>query len=441
MLLVNLNPISLIDKLLATFFIYLIIGYQIIISPLLPHTCKFYPTCSQYGIVVLKRYGFIKGVYKLLKRVLMCNPYSEMSTNDVDMGLVCTDNPLALSKVVIDVSNIVHNYDCVKSLLTSKTDIACVLKANAYGLGSAKIGEILYGNGCRNFFVATPGEGIEIRSVIGEDANVYILCGLLYGAEDVYVNHNLTPVLNTIDEIKLWHNFKKNKECVLQVDTGMSRNGISVAELCSFTDFIKDLNVSCVISHLACDGDKNNNKNNEQLRIFKNVKDILGNDIRYSLAASSGVFLGPEYHFDMVRIGAALYGFVGKTVGLKDVVKVYARILQIRTINKGDTIGYDATFTAEHDMVVATIGIGYADGLTKQFANKYRFYCRGCECYFVGKISMDYGVIDISNIPDGEIRVNDFVEMMPIKLLADELCTNCGNITSQIGNRVLRVYC
>ena len=352
--------------------------------------------------------------------------------------------PYSLSKLTIDKNSIVYNYTHIKDFLYKGVSIACVLKADAYGLGATNVGRILYDAGCRIFFVATVQEGILLRRAIGFSSEIYVLCGVFHNTEDLYIEYSLTPTINNVEEMLMWHKNYAKYRCILKIDTGMSRNGLSIIDVMGNEKTIKELNIVYVVSHLACADDPDNQKNVEQLNRFMSVKNTLGDGIKYSLSATNGVFLGKQYHFDMVRIGAGLYNFVGDKYGFRDVVGLYARILQIKNISKGSTVGYDDTFIADNDMMLAVIGIGYADGLMKLHAGKYTAYVGDYECPFVGEISMDYSIIDVTHVPRGILHVEDFVSIFghrtSIKSLAGKIGTNCGHITSILGRRVERVY-
>ena len=350
----------------------------------------------------------------------------------------------SLSKLTIDKNSIAYNYAHINDFLYNGASVACVVKANAYGLGAIDVGRILYDAGCRDFFVATLQEGILLRRTIGFAPEIYVLCGVFHNTEDLYIEYSLTPTINNTEEMLTWNKNYAKYRCILKIDTGMSRNGLSIIDVMSNEKTIRELNIVYAVSHLACADDPNNEKNIEQLNRFMIVKSTLGGDIRYSLSATNGVFLGKQYHFDMVRVGSGLYNFVSDKYGFRDVVGLYARILQIKNISKGSTVGYDAVFIADNDMMLAVIGIGYADGLMKLSVDKYTAYVGDYECPFVGEISMDYSIIDVTHVPRGILHLEDFVSIFghrtSIKSLADKIGTNCGHITSTLGMRVERVY-
>jgi alanine racemase len=188
-------------------------------------------------------------------------------------------------------------------------------------------------------------------------------------------------------------------ECVLQIDTGLSRNGISVDETINNKKLLDIMNLKFIMSHLACGSTEDSPKNTEQLNLFKKVVDVFGHNIKYSLTASACLNLGKEYYFDIVRIGTGIHGFMTYP-GLENVISLYTRILQTRTIHRGDTVGYDCVFTADRDVKVATLAIGFGNGLTREKSSKYKFFINNIECRVLGDIAMDCTMIDVSCIDD-----------------------------------------
>ncbi|MDR0753396.1 MAG: alanine racemase [Holosporaceae bacterium] len=357
-----------------------------------------------------------------------------------------------LAVSIINLDNIAKNYAIIKKELPNKTQIMAILKADAYGFGAARIGGRLYREGCKAFFVATIEEGIDLRKSLPEGAQIYILSGLLKGGEDLLTQYALVPVLNNPYQSNLWidHAKKLNKklDAVVHVDTGISRNGYSYRnmeeDLCDIKGY---LNIILVMSHLACADIPDHPLNVIQLGRFRNVLQYFGN-FKGCLAATEGIFLGKEYFFDAVRPGKALYGFSvrrDKIGSMIPVMDVFTRIVQINNLKFGDSIGYDATFTADRSMTTITVGMGYADGFMRKFSGFGYGFLGGKKIPMVGRISMDYMVFDATEVEEFHLKIGNWVALTAdpyytLEKWALELSTLPHEIACRFGSRVKRVY-
>ena len=334
--------------------------------------------------------------------------------------------------------------------------MAASIKADAYGLGAARVGKTLYGAGCRNFFVATAGEGKELRGAIGDTASIFVLNGPAPRDISLYNGSDLKPVINSFAQAELWldatKEAKRRPACALHIDTGMNRLGLSgddVGRLSQNRKMLDKLVPILIMSHLACAPDKDNPMNGTQLTRFKKAAARFP-IIPMSLVNSPGVFLGKPYHFQMVRAGLGLFA---KDVTLTDThnvtensVSLMAPILQLRNINKGESLGYDATFTARRDMKAAIVGAGYADGIpvsasgTSLHMNGFA-RIQGRKVPIIGRVSMDLTVLDVSALPS-EPQPGDWAEFMGADLL--EFATAAGTIPyeliTRLGQRCRRDY-
>ncbi|MGI9379087.1 MAG: alanine racemase, partial [Methyloligellaceae bacterium] len=271
--------------------------------------------------------------------------------------------------IYVDLNALVSNYTFLRDQ-TRNCSCAAVVKANAYGLGILAVANSLWEAGCRTFFVATPVEAMELRSVKA-DAEIYVLDGLFPQAESFYSSHNLRPVLNSRDEIRDWARFSKSENAPLpaaiHIDTGMNRLGLGIDEISEDNDFSSDLDlfdVALVMSHLACGDDVSHPMNALQLERFKKLQAVF-TGTSASLANSAGILLGSSYHFDLVRPGIALYGSWPMNSGdpvLNTVMHLYGRLIQVRTMEAGESVGYGADYTLSRRSRVATLSVGYADG-------------------------------------------------------------------------------
>lgn len=357
--------------------------------------------------------------------------------------------PLTL---IIDLDAVAHNYRTVCALVKKGTLCAAVLKANAYGMGVKEVSMRLYQEGCRHFFLAHLSEAIEIKNFVGQDSVIYVLNGLRRGDEEVYAHYNLIPVLGDPHQIHTWNSFCQNKQqslkAALHFDTGITRTGLSVNAVQGLGLLqISHMEIICVLSHLACTYQPSHPMNESQRLAF----DELQKRFPFALASfanSGALFFGPDYHYDMTRVGLALTGCrIAVPHGeyrLKPSLKAYAQILQINEISPGDSVGYDATFIASRPSRIATLGIGYADGYLRSLSNRGEVYFAGQKLPVVGRISMDLTTIDITDVPPNKIFPGDWVELFGDNLRADKVAEKAETISwelfTRLGSRFERLY-
>lgn len=360
-----------------------------------------------------------------------------------------TNNNNSDNKLYIKLENIVKNYRII-SRKASNSITAAVVKADAYGLGAIKVSQKLYDEGCRNFFVATLDEALEIRNNIKKNAEIYVFHGLREKQESIFTKNNIVPVLNTLEEIKRWNSFcyKNNKKlpAIIHVDTGMNRLGLNLSELNNIKSKISDLKLDFVMSHMACADEKNNKKNKEQLKLFNKARKYFPG-VKYSLANSPATFLDKCYHFDLVRPGSALYG-VNPIHGLKNpmehAIELYSKIIQIRTIDSEETVGYGATKALKKGSKIAVIPLGYADGYLRSLSNNGNCCIDGIMVPIVGRVSMDLIIIDVTKIPGSKLHIGKEVEVIGKNISIDEVAKKAGTIgyevLTRLGTRFNRIY-
>ncbi|MBS0547508.1 MAG: alanine racemase [Proteobacteria bacterium] len=331
-------------------------------------------------------------------------------------------------------------------------DCAAVLKADAYGTGAEKVGPRLAAEGCRHFFVAHIDEGIALRNVL-PGLPIYVLNGLLAGAEGDLVEHELTPVLNHLGQLNAWRaaaqRYNRALDAVLHIDTGLNRLGFNQEEaqvLINERGRLRGLRLALIMSHLAASEEQSNPVNGEQLSRFRAfVRAMPGAPA--SFANSSGIFLGPDYHFDLLRPGAALYGInplPERDNPMLPTVALHARVLQVRRIDAFQTVGYGGAWRAARAGRVATIALGYADGYFRALINRTHVHIAGRRVPVIGRISMDLVTIDVTDVPETECQPGDTVEVLGPHMSPDELAeharTNGYEIMTSLGRRYARVY-
>lgn len=352
--------------------------------------------------------------------------------------------------VEIDLAGIAENWRRIAAALKPGTVSAAVVKADAYGLGMARVAPRLAAAGCTLFFVATLDEGIALRRVL-PSVEIAVLNGLLPGTGGEFSRARLVPVLNDLGEIAAWRQSATTRAlpAMIQIDTGMTRLGLgaaALAEIARAPALLAGLELRAILSHLACAEDPAHPLNSRQLAAFRAALMALP-PAPASLAAGSGVFLGTDYHFDFVRPGAALYG-VNPTPGrpnpMAQVVRVKGRILQVRDVDSGASVGYGAAHRMERPGRIATVAVGYADGWLRSASHRGSAGIAGQRAPVVGRISMDLMTLDVTGIDPSLARVGGFVDLIDEIHGVDEAAAAAGTIGYEIltalGRRYHRIY-
>lgn len=356
--------------------------------------------------------------------------------------------------LTIDLDTVAANY----RLLQGKLDAAgakagAAVKGNGYGLGARQVVRALAGAGCEDFFVAHPHEGVVVRDEL-PNVRIHVLNGPLPDAVDDYLHHDLIPVLNSLGDVELWRNAAKARgkflAADLHIDTGMCRLGLDLAETETFLnaaeELLEGIDLGLVMSHLASADVPNSDQSAHQLKLFGTAFERLERG-QGSLCNSSGIFLGPDYHFSVARPGVALYGG-NPTPHLKNPmanpVRLEARVLQVRRVDKPETVGYGATHAVEGARRVATVPIGYADGFHRLGSNSGFAMIGGHKAPIVGRVSMDLITLDVTNVPDHLTRAGAVAEFMGDHRTPDDLARDWQTIPYEVltglGQRYARTY-
>jgi alanine racemase len=362
--------------------------------------------------------------------------------------------------LTIDLGAIVENWRFLGARAGSSPPptaaCAAVVKADAYGLGLAEVAPALYQAGCREFFVALVHEGVQLRALIPPDATVYVLHGPQPGAEIECAQHTLVPVLNSPDQLQRWSNLANTRgerlPAVLQVDTGMRRLGFEARDFEALhVEAFASANLSGVepillMSHLVSAEDPADPINRIQLEQFQIARKRWPG-LRCSLANSSGIFLGPAWHFDLLRPGAALYGVApvpNQPNPMRPVIRLQAPIIQTRTIAPGDRVGYNHTWRASRPTRVATLSVGYADGYLRSLSNRAIVRFMGQTAPLIGRVSMDTITVDVTELPEHQLTPGAQVDLIDsahdINQVATEAGTNAYEILTSLGPRYRRQY-
>jgi alanine racemase len=357
--------------------------------------------------------------------------------------------------LTIDLAAIEANWSVLAGT-TLPVECAAVVKGDAYGCGLEPVTRVLLRAGCRTFFVADVAEGRRARA-IAPDATIYVLNGLIPGSAPAFARDNLQPVINSTIELAEWDAFvainKWRGGAALHVDTGMNRLGITVDEAVAIAPRLQSENhgFTLLMSHLACAEIPDHPMNERQIRLFREIR-ILYRGLASSLANSSGIFLGGTVYCDLVRPGIALYGgnpTPGKSNPMRPAVELKGRIIQVRAVGKGETIGYGAAFTAGRPSRVAVVAVGYADGFLRSAAAARgkpaaEVIVAGRRCPLVGRVSMDLIAVDVTDLAEGTARRGDLATLIGDGVSVDELAAGMGTIgyevLTNLGRRYHRVY-
>jgi alanine racemase len=348
--------------------------------------------------------------------------------------------------LTIDLGAIVANW----RLLHAKHPSGAVIKADGYGLGARPVAAALAKAGCRDFFVATPDEALALRDTI-PDAALVVLGGLFAGAEPDYATHGIIPALGSLAEIDAWSALARRLDrelpAYLHFDTGMSRLGLDAGEcavLAQDHGRLAGIDVRYVMSHLV-----SSELPDEKLNAIQRDRFIAGRSrlpaAPASLANSSGIFLGDGFAFDLARPGSALYG-VNPTPHvvnpMRSVVTLAARVIAVREIPEGATVGYSATWTASRPSRIATVAVGYADGWHRAHSNSGAAYFDGHPVPLVGRVSMDLTTFDVTDQP--AVQPGSWLELLGRHRGVDDAARDAGTIGYEVltalGPRYHRVY-
>jgi alanine racemase len=348
-------------------------------------------------------------------------------------------------RLIIDLATIQNNYSRLRDLAPA-ADAGAVVKANGYGLGAAEIVPALADAGCRTFYVAHTSEAREARDALaGRAADIYVFNGFWPSELPALRKARIFPVINELAQLEQLRELAPDLPCAIHFDTGMNRLGLGAEEteaLIADPARLDAIDVRQIMSHLACGDAPGHPLNARQRERFTRIRAAFPG-IPASLSNSAGVLLGPDYHFDVLRPGLALFGGVpapGHPSPFEPAVTIDAPILQIRTLRPGDTIGYGATYTAGEVRRVATVAAGYADGLLRAFGNGGYGRIGETRVPILGRVSMDLIGVDVTEA--GPVAPGDPVCFLggDIEDMADSAATISYEFLVRLGLRFHRIY-
>lgn len=341
---------------------------------------------------------------------------------------------MARARLTIDLGAVVANWRALDAMTSCET--AAVVKADAYGVGAARVGAALHAAGVRSFFVALAEEGAELRGAIGPEPTIYVFSGLMPGDERLVRSQNLIPLVNSPDQVRaaqsLYASTGATQPIGLQLDSGMNRLGLEPSELATLLDDpggLAGLDIRLVMSHLACADEPGHPQNEVQRAAFDAMTAALPPQIPRSLAATGGVLLGERYHYDLTRPGVGLYGG-SPFAQAAAVVTLEAPIIQIRDVARGETVGYGASFEAETDRRIATLSLGYADGMIRALGDGFAMNVAGRSVRSVGRVSMDLITLDVTDVPGA--KEGAMASILSPNLTIDDLAAAANTIGYEI---------
>lgn len=367
-----------------------------------------------------------------------------------------TPEDLAGAVLTIDLVALKENWRLLAAR-AGNAECGAAIKGNAYGLGVEPVARALWEAGCRTYFVARPMEGETLRHIL-PTAIIYVLDGLFNGQAEFYAKLNLCPALISIDEAKEWAAFGRaygrKLPCAIHTDTGINRLGFSMPEYAALLDdrfTMEGLNVTLVMSHLACADDPPHPMNNRQRDTFAEVRRRLPG-VPASLANSSGIFLGRGFTHDLVRPGIALYGgnpTPDAANPMRAVAQLEGTVMQVRNVNPGESVGYGATWEARRPARIAILGAGYKDGVPRALSSHQQegpaqVFIDGRRCPIIGRISMDMMAVDITGLTPHSVTRGTRAEILGPNIAIDEAAAWAGTISyellTRLGSRYARLY-
>ena len=345
---------------------------------------------------------------------------------------------MSIATLTIDLSAITENWRALDRMTEAET--GAVVKADGYGLGVARVAKALAAAGARQFFVAQAEEGVALRRALGHGPVINVFSGHMAGDAERIATADLTPMINSTEQLLRQVESLPGHAFGIQLDSGMNRLGMEPAEWAALRDIALAQRPALVMSHLACADEPDHPMNAAQLRCFREMTD--GIDAPRSLAATGGILLGADYHFDVTRPGVGLYG--GRPYeAARPVVALDLPVIQTRDLAPGETVGYGNSWTAQAPTRVATLSGGYADGLLRAMGNATgvaAFHHAGQRLPILGRVSMDLITVDVTALPEVPDRLTLVNAEQGVDDLADWAGTIGYEVLTSLGTRYARVY-
>lgn len=335
----------------------------------------------------------------------------------------------------VDLNALATNWRALNAMSAGET--AAVVKADGYGLGAGKVARTLMRAGAKKLFVAVAEEGAALRQEVGPNVEICVFSGHMRGDTDMIGDMMLTPMINTAGQLTRHLEALPDHPFGVQLDTGMNRLGMEMSEWASIAEIALSQNCRLVMSHLACADEPDHPMNRQQLEQFHLMTD--GISVPRSLAATGGILLGPEYHFDLTRPGIGLYGGLPFS-DAQPVAHLDLPVIQVRDLEAGETVGYGNSWTAERPSKIATVSGGYADGLIRAMSNNAQFWHGSQPVPLVGRVSMDLITVDVTDLSEIPATLSFLGASQSVDTLADRAGTIGYEILTSLGARYQRRY-
>ena len=344
---------------------------------------------------------------------------------------------MASGTLTIDLDAIAANWRALDRMSGPGVQTAAVVKADAYGLGVTRVARALANAGARRFFVALAEEGAAVRQALGPGPQIAVLSGHMAGDTEMIHDLDLTPMLNSLEQITRHLESLPGHAFGVQLDTGMNRLGVEMLEWEAVAPILVDAWPELLMSHLACAYEPDHPLNAAQLQTFLEMTE--GTGLPRSLAATGGILLGPRYHFDLTRPGIGLYGGLPHTAAIP-AVTLSLPVIQTREVAEGEAVGYGCTWVAERPSVIATVSGGYADGLLRSLSGKAQLWDGDTPCPLVGRVSMDLITVDITDLPEVPRALDILGPNQGVDALAGIAGSIGYEILTALGPRYVRRY-
>ncbi|WP_281825614.1 alanine racemase [Jannaschia rubra] len=344
---------------------------------------------------------------------------------------------MATGTLLIDLEAIAANWRALDAMSSPDCETGACVKADAYGLGVAKVAPRLFRAGCRAFFVATAEEGMELRRVLGPEPRIYAFYGHMAGDTATLKRGDVVPMICSVDQLARHLESLPRHPFGLQLDTGMNRLGLKPAEWAAVAELALRADPVLVMSHLASADEPDSPQNLAQLALFNDLTE--GIDPPRSLAATGGILLGKDWHFDMVRPGIGLYGGL-PWAEADPVVSLDLPVITCFDVETGDKVGYNGTWTAPETSRIATVAGGYADGLFRALSPGMDVMAGPVPCPVVGRVSMDVMGVDISHLDADPESVRVLDAHRTVDAVAAHAGTIGYEVLTSLGRRYDRRY-
>ncbi|MBI1217728.1 MAG: alanine racemase [Rhodobacteraceae bacterium] len=344
---------------------------------------------------------------------------------------------MSTATLTIDLDAIAANWRALDRLSDHGTQTAAVVKADAYGLGVARVARALARAGARRFFVAVAEEGAALREALGPGPQICVLSGHMAGDTDMIGDLDLTPMLNSLDQMTRHLEALPGRPFGIQLDTGMNRLGMEPDEWAAVAAIALEAGPELLMSHLACADEPDHPMNAEQLATFHALTD--GTGVPRSLAATGGILLGSAYHFDLTRPGIGLYGGL-PFAEAQPALRLTLPVIQTRMLEPGETVGYGCAWAAEAPAMIATVSGGYADGLLRSLSGRAVLWADDVPCPLIGRVSMDLITVDVSHLAAPPKSLDLIGPDQGVDALAEQAGTIGYEILTGLGARYARRY-